>query len=240
MKKKMGAALLAASIPGLVFSVSAIPVALGEDASMSSSIVTEEECTWYLLNAPTELALVPADPDAEYEGEALDISATVSDFNVHSSGNVNGGTTTTHAECTFYGTGNVSRPIVDLTISDAAFDATYGVDNTADAEVSFSLNAGNALDFSWGGAVCDDKWTKATVNLHADALTDTFLTITQVANVTDPVADGDPGSNDRCIDTVTIGVTIPADMKPASPGAEYTWTGPTLTTSLDTSLVDAG
>lgn len=83
-KKQIGAALLAASIPGLVFSVSAVPVALGEDASMSSSIVTEEECTWYLLNAPTELALVPADGDAEYEGEALDISATVTDFNVHS------------------------------------------------------------------------------------------------------------------------------------------------------------
>jgi len=210
-------------------------MALGQDANMSSSILTEEECTWVMMNAPSSLALAPAVAGTEYEGVALDISVTSSDFDVHSTGNLD--TTPTldsHNECTFYGEGNVTRPIVAMTIADADFTATYD-SGTADTNLDFSLDADNALDIAWSATDCNVKWTQSGLNLHASALTGTLLTIPVIGNVTDPVADGLAGSNDRCQEDIGFTVTIPANMKPASPGQTYTWTGPTLTTALSTS-----
>lgn len=234
MNKKMGAGLLAASLPGLIFAVSAVPVALGVDAEMESIITTEEECTWVMMNAPSSLTLAPSDASAEYEGVALDIQATVTNFDVHSTGNLD--TTpslTEHNECTFYGTGNVTRPIVSMAIGDGDFTATYG--GTADTGLDFSLDADNAFDIAWVGDDCAVKWTQSGLNLHATALTGTAVTIPVIGDVTDPVVDAVAGSNDRCQDDLSFTVTIPANMKPASPGADYTWTGPTLTTTLSTS-----
>lgn len=240
MNKKIGAGLLAASIPGLIFAVSAVPVALGETSSMSSSITTEEECTWKMLNAPSSLSLGPATAGTEYEGVALDISASISDFDVHSTGNLDTSpTTTTHNECTFYGAGNRTRPIVTMAIEDGDFGATYGASPTADAAMDFSLDAANALDIVWGGTACDAKWTKSTLGLHATGLSGIALQIPTVTDVTDPIADANAGSNDRCLDSVSFTVTIPANKKPASPGATYTFTGPQLTTTLSTSTTSA-
>lgn len=238
MNRKQGVGLFLASLAGMTLSMAmaAAPGALGTDAGMSSEIVTQEECTWYLLNAPTSIALTTDDPDQEYEGVLMTVSASISDFNVHSSGNVNAGSTTTHAECTFYGTGNVSRPIVTLTIGDLDFDAAYASTSgqVADTGVSFDLASTNALDFTWLASDCAAKWTQNDLGLYTAATATTFLEIALVANVTDPVASG-AGQNDRCIDDVYIEVDIPANMKPDSPGATYTWTGPTLTTALTTS-----
>lgn len=238
MNKKFGASLLAASVPGLIFSISAVPMAMGVDAGMSSEIVTEEECTWKMMNAPSSLALTPAVAGTEYEGVALDISATTTDFDVHSTGNLD--TTPaldSHNECTFYGTGNVTRPIVSMAIGDGDFTATYDDSGTAtaDAGLDFALDADNALDIAWSAGDCDAIWTQSGLNLHATALTGTLVTIPLINDVTDPVADGLAGSNDRCVDDIGFTVTIPANMKPDAPGKTYTWTGPTLTTTLSTS-----
>ena len=235
MKKMVGASLLAASVPGLIFSITAVPMALGVDAEMSSEITTEEECTWVMLNAPSDFELEPSDAGAEYEGVALSISATITNFDVHSTGNLDTSPTIdSHNECTFYGEGNVTRPIVSMTIGDGEFTATYA-SGTADVALDFELDGDNALDIAWSGVDCDAIWTQSGLNLHATALTGTLLTIPVIGNVTDPVADGLPGSNDRCLEDIGFTVTIPANMKPASPGATYTWTGPTLTTALSTS-----
>jgi len=233
MKKMVGASLLAASVPGLIFSITAVPMALGVDADMSSSILTEEECTWVMLNAPSNFELEAAS-GAEYEGVALTVSATTTNFDVHSTGNLDTSPTIdSHNECTFYGEGNVTRPTVAMTIGDGDFTAAYS--GTADAALDFELDADNALDIAWSATDCDAIWTQSALNLHASALTGTLLTIPLIANVTDPVADGLSGSNDRCLDDIEFEVIIPANMKPASPGATYTWTGPTLTTALSTS-----
>jgi len=233
MKKTVGASLLAASVPGLIFSITAVPMALGADADMSSSILTEEECTWVMLNAPSNFELEAAS-GAEYEGVALTVSATTTNFDVHSTGNLDTSPTIdSHNECTFYGEGNVTRPTVAMTIGDGDFTAAYS--GTADAALDFELDADNALDIAWSATDCDAIWTQSALNLHASALTGTLLTIPLIANVTDPVADGLSGSNDRCLDDIEFEVIIPANMKPASPGATYTWTGPTLTTALSTS-----
>ena len=121
-----------------------------------------------------------------------------------------------------------------MTIEDGVFSATYD-SGTADTPLDFSLDTDNALDIAWSGNDCADIWTQSALNLHASALTGTVITIPVIGNVTDPVADGDALSNDRCLDDIGFTVTIPPNMKPNSPGASYTWTGPTLTTALSTS-----
>lgn len=246
MKKRLSAGLLALGLPGLMFSAAAIPAATAttENAETSSEIVTEEECTWYLLNAPGTVSLGPADPTAEYEGEALDISATFTDFNVHSSGNVNAGDETTHAECTFYGDGNVVRPIVNMQIADSDFDATYadGGSDTEDSNMDFSLGDSNALDVSWASSACDAKWTQNSLGLYGGSgdatLSAILLEIGAVSGVTDPVP-ATADANDRCKENITIGLTIPANKKPAEPGKTYTWTGPNVVTALSTSGTDS-
>ena len=247
-KKLAGVLGLTVSIPGLIAALAAVPMAAAtsgdQTADTTSVITTEEECTWYLLNAPGTLTLAPATAGTEYEGIALDISATVTDFNVHSSGNQNAGDETTHQECTFYGDGNKSRPIVTVTASDSAFDAAYvdsdadGTPTVTDDPMSFTVTDTNALDLTWAANNCDAKWAQTDLTLYgadgATTLSEVILEITDVATVTSNVA-ATADANDRCKEDITVGVQIPANMKPASPGDTYTWTGPTVTTALTTS-----
>ena len=240
MNRTKGASLLAMSLAGLVYVVSAVPGAMGsegdQDAGMESVITTEEECTWKLLNAPSSISLTNADPDAEYEGLEMTVSATIENFDVHSTGNMDESPSiSAHNECTFYGTGNVSRPIVDISINAGSFSAS-AENGGADANLDFTTDVSNALDFSWADQDCDALvWTQSEPSLYSGSLSATLLEITDVNAVTDPVIDGLEGSNDRCLDDLSVEVVIPANMKPLYPGEQYTWSGPTLTTALTTS-----
>lgn len=222
---------------GVVANATGVDDDTAQGATTDSTVLTEEQCTWFMIGAPTTITMVPGfEPDdpstpLEYTGGDLAISADLAnDINVYSSGNLGTGTATTNSECSFYTP--VTAPVISWSITDANFDATYGA-STADTNLDFELSSSLPLTIDLQNkaagataAQCDDSFEVNDLDLFLGALTGVGMTIPTVADVTSPVA---TDAGDRCVTSVTVGTTIPAiTTQPAAPGVDYTWTGPTL------------
>jgi hypothetical protein len=237
-KKFAGIALMAISSFTLsVNTVLSTASATPEDTSVpvSSEVVTEELCTWYLLGAPSTIALAPASPDTEYEGDLVEVSASFTgsldeDLNVYSSGNVDAGDRTSYGNCTFYSA--VTRPIVTMSIADSDFTASANVSGTptVDSAMAFAAVDGNEFIVNETSS-CSEAWTATDLSLKTGALSGVVMTIPTLGDVDDRVT----SSNDRCIADLVIKINIPGSKTPAYPGRTYTWSGPGFTTALTTS-----
>jgi hypothetical protein len=236
-KKFAGIALMA--ISGFTLSVNTVlSTASATPAPTSTEVVTEELCTWYLLGAPSSIALAPASPETEYEGDLILVSdsfteALEEELNVYSSGNVSAGGRATYGNCTFYSA--VTRPIVTMSITDSDFTASANVSGTAtaDSTMNFQATTGNEFIVDQTSTTCTSVWTRADLSLKdtgAD-LTGVVMTIPILGDVEDRVT----SSNDRCIADLVIKINIPGGKTPAYPGSTYTWSGPEFTTALTTS-----
>ena len=230
------------AISGFTLSVNTVlstASATPEDTSVpvSSEVVTEELCTWYLLGAPSTIALAPASDLTEYEGDLVEVSAsfteeTLEELNVYSSGNVGTSDSTTHANCTFYSA--VTRPIVTMSIDDNEFTASamVGTTPTADAPMDFSAIAENEFIVDQTSS-CAAKWTVSNLSLKdtASTLSGVVMTIPTLAVVDGRVTT----DNDRCIADLVIKINIPGGKTPTYAGKTYSWSGPGFTTALATS-----
>jgi hypothetical protein len=197
-------------------------------------VVTEELCTWYLLGAPSTIALAPASPETEYEGDLVEVSASFTEtneeeLNVYSSGNVSMGDRADWGNCTFYSA--VTRPIVTMSIGDPDFTASamVGVTPTADAPMDFEAVEGNPFTVNQTSSCAE--WTATDLSLIDVALTGVVMTI-PIGDVDDRVTGT---GNDRCKADLQIKINIPGSKTPTYPGRTYTWSGPGFTTTLTTS-----
>lgn len=232
IKKIAGVALVAVS--GLVLSLSAnFATASAQNASTSSSVVTEELCTWYMLGAPSSITLAPASEGTEYEGDAIEVSDTFDsiggeDLNVYSSGNVTSGSRSTYGNCTFYSA--PTRPTVTMSIASDSFTASAATGG-ADSSMNFVASTGNELDVDQSSS-CAAKWTATDLALKSSALSGDLITISTIGDVDSRVTGT---GNDRCSADFTVKINIPAGKTPTYPGQTYSWSGPTFTTALTTS-----
>ncbi len=230
-KKLAGSTLIAVS--GLLFSLStSFSNASAEPAATSTSVVTEELCTWYMLGAPSSISLTPAVAGTEYEGDAILVTdsfeaADSADLNVYSSGNVTQGSRSTYGNCTFYSA--ASRPTVTMSISDADFTASAGVGGL-DIPMDFAAETDNELLVDQT-STCVAKWTAVDLSLKTGALSGVPLTIPTLADVDSRVTSS---GNDRCSADFTIKINIPGSKTPTYPGQTYSWSGPAFTTALNT------
>ena len=230
-KKLAGVTLIAVS--GLLFSLStSFSNANADPAATSTSVVTEELCTWYMLGAPSAIALTPSIAGTEYEGDEILVSdsfveADETELNVYSSGNVTQGNRSTYGNCTFYSA--ATRPTVTMSISDGDFTASAGIGG-ADTVMDFEANTENSLvvdqTSSW-----DAKWTAADLSLKAAAPSGVPLTIPTLSAVDNRVTGT---GNDRCKADFTIKINIPGSKTPTYPGQTSSWSGPSFTTALTT------
>ncbi len=231
LKKSLGVALLAVS--GLMISLGlSFSSANAETATTDTSVVTEELCTWYMLGAPSTIALTPAVPGTEYEGDLIEVSASFEEanedeLNVYSSGNVTAGDRTTFGSCTFYSA--ATRPTVTMSISDADFTADASLGG-ADAGMDFEATTGNEFQVDQTSS-CDVKWSTSDINLKSGALSASPMSIATLADVDARVT----SANDRCKADLTVSIDIPGGKTPVYPGQTYSWSGPSFTTSLSTS-----
>lgn len=231
IKKIAGVALVAVS--GLILSLSAnFASASAETAATSSSVVTEELCTWYMLGAPSSITLAPASAGTEYEGDAIEVSDAFTasaneDLNVYSSGNVTSGSRSTYGNCTFYSA--PTRPTVTMSIGDADFTAS-AASGGADNAMDFAATTGNELDVDQSSS-CAAKWTATDLALESSALSGDLITISTIGDVDSRVTGT---GNDRCSADFTVKISIPAGKTPTHPGQTYSWSGPTFTTALTT------
>lgn len=231
---------------GVVANATGVDDDTAQGSSTDSTVLTEEQCTWFMIGAPSTITMVPGfeedgETALEYTGDDLAISADLADdINVYSSGNLGTGTATTNSECSFYTP--VTAPVITWSINDAEFDATYG-GSTADTNLDFTLSSSLPLTVDLDNKAadatsekCDDSFEVNDLSLFEDSLTAVGMTIPTVTDVTSPVA---TDAGDRCETSVTVGTTIPAiTTQPAQPGVDYTWAGPTLQIVRSTSEVD--
>ena len=234
-KKIAGIALIA--ISGFTLSVNTVlSTASATPVPTSTEVVTEELCTWYLLGAPSSIALAPAVDGTEYEGDSVEVSASFAEaseeeLNVYSSGNVSAGDRTTYGSCTFYSA--ATRPVVTMSIADSDFTASADVSGTptADATMDFAAITGNEFKVDQT-STCTAKWTAADLSLKTGALGGVVMTIPALVDVDDRVTGT---GNDRCKADLEIKINIPGSKTPTYPGRTYTWSGPGFTTALTTS-----
>jgi hypothetical protein len=234
-KKIAGIALIA--ISGFTLSVNTVlSTASATPVPTTTEVVTEELCTWYLLGAPSTIALAPASEDTEYEGDLILVSASFAasseeELNVYSSGNVSAGDRDSYGNCTFYSA--VTRPIVTMSIADSDFTASANVSGTptADAPMDFEATTGNEFIVDQT-STCSAAWTRADLSLKTDALTGVVMTIPNLGDVDGRVTGT---GNDRCKADLTIKINIPGGKTPAHAGKTYSWSGPGFTTALTTS-----
>ena len=234
-KKFAGIALMA--ISGFTLSVNTVlSTASATPVPTTTEVVTEELCTWYLLGAPSTIALEPEVPETEYEGDAIVVSTSfvelvdAAELNVYSSGNVSSGGRSTYSNCTFYS--SVTRPIVTMSIDDEDFTATAGTGGL-DVPMDFDAVTDNELIVNQTSS-CGVAWTTTDLTLKTAALTGVVLSIPLIASVDSRVT----SSNDRCKADLEIKISIPAGKTPTYPGQTYTWSGPGFTTALTTSSSD--
>lgn len=238
---------------GVVASATGVDDDSAQTSTADSTVLTEEQCTWFMIGAPTSITMVPGFEDdgttpLEYTGDNLPISADLSaDINVYSSGNLGTGTESTNSECSFYTP--VESPVLTWSISDADFAATYVEDGTTktDLPLDFELSSALPLEIDLqnkaagallDGVACDASFEVNDLDLYIGALSGIGVTIPTVSDVTSPVA---TDAGDRCVTSVRVGTTIQSiDTQPAAPGLDYTWTGPTVQIVRSTTQNDKG
>ena len=234
-KKIAGIALIA--ISGFTLSVNTVlSTASATPGTTTAEVVTEELCTWYLLGAPSAIALAPANPETEYDGDLVEVSASFTEsleeeLNVYSSGNVSAGDRASYGNCTFYSA--ATRPIVTMSIADEYFTASADVSGTptVDSTMDFEAVEGNPFTVNQTSS-CLAAWTAADLSLKDNALAGVVMTIPTLGDVKVRVTGT---GNDRCKADLEIKINIPGGKTPTHPGRTYSWSGPGFTTALTTS-----
>lgn len=220
-------ALVALSVIGSAQADWTDPVGNG-DGSTSSEVSTNLWCTWYVNGVDGDISLAPVVEGAEYEGEALELAGAVDNQEALVAGWISGENPTIATQdsydCSWYrawkgltvtvtsaGTGFSASAAVGG--DDAAMD--FGLD-TAPIAVTYTENPGDA---------CSADWTLASgmeINSDGDNVDAAVIPYS-----------GSMPTNESCSWDTTYGVTIPAGKSPSFPGQNYSFVGPTLTTSVE-------
>lgn len=244
-RKLAGATVLSLALPGLIASLAVMPAAnanISSDAGdgnlssgneLSSEATMEQQCKWVLIGAPSSITLSPTTPGAEYNGNRLELGSDLaSDISIHSTGNLDGSIGyDSFEDCAFFD--NIFKPTATLTIGDTNFTASVGGD--ADTGMDFSVTESNSLDFTFtlDSTNCDADWTTKAETLSLSSTAAGTILDLDLSKVTSPVTS--ETNNDKCkLSSGNVKINIPEGKNPEQAGADYTFSGPTLTTALST------
>lgn len=230
-KKKIAAGLAAACLPLMMVAIS-VPAASAE-TGVASTVEAKDQCEWGIGGFTGNLTL---SSETKYEGEALAVSATITGLTLGLSGALdeNNGISGSSTECSFYN--DPQQGIARFTLGETtSFAASYGA-GVDDDDMDFTLTQGNGLDL----AADDDDIASCTGFSNNDADfrnaaddEDIFL-MSSVNNLYGA------GSGPRCSPSIVVSTTIPASTgAPAGAGQIYSFSGPSLTITLQTSDVVA-
>jgi hypothetical protein len=213
------------------------------DATTSAAVDTKELCVWYVSGVAGDVALIPdAGADTLYDGTVMDLTSgdTMTDVQIYVSGNdpdeEGGGTIDAHRDCTFYG---VAEGIsFQAELEAGSFLATDG-DDARDEDMDFAPGDESSLVYDATGDGCrsgadgtGNDWTIVDLEaVNGGGVAATAIATLAVADVVAQQSDTNE-QNSACIVSQVVTVSVPDDLTPASPGTNYTFTGPTLTFSF--------
>lgn len=222
-KKNLAGALIASVSLPLMLATFSVPLA--NAASVSSTVVTVDNCKWVMANVPGSIDMTS---EAIFNGDALVVSAVIEAPTLGLSG-----TTTTVAaqgastECSFYN--SVIDASVSAGIDATSFVANYGASNTPDTTMDFDIGPTAPLDLVFSVESCNvdpiTGWAANPVEFTSIATTEMF----SFTSLDDEYV---AGAAPICHPEVTVDLTIPQRTSvPEGAGQQYNWDGPTITFS---------
>ena len=247
-KKALAGGALVISLGALALGVSGVGPALatsegplpsgGGDTDLTASTLTGAWCGWYLTDVSSELVLEPVNAlETTYVGTAIDLTATdllgssafVGGTDVHDDDTTN---------CSWYGAPNQQAVEVSIEADSANFEAMAEFYNDeTDTSMDFSLNSDNPLTITVDEDLATDEVTGLRLYCNGFDVTEvTTIYGTLLDLISNPISSAvytDVGTTDRCDWDVTYSTSIPAGLVPTYGGTTYSYTGPTLTTTLE-------
>lgn len=208
----------------------------GTTTSTSSTLDTQEKCTWYVTGIPGSVALDVAEgsgTNGKYDGTTLNLTKTLgSNLTAYTSGNGGTGTADANSECTFYN----SKTGISITNSISSYSVSAAVEGgSSEAGMGYNLASDNPLSITYSEGTCwsagdsdevTSGWTIGNASLYgagnntATVMSLAFASTAQVNSTS---------SSERCSSGAVYAMKVPANKEPAAPGSNYIFTGPTVT-----------
>jgi len=208
MLKNKRAAGLAAAGAGLALVVASIAVGgavaeeadgVNEPATTAGSAAMKEQCTWFITGVQTAVTMDAG--GAEYDGQALEMSAVPGALSVFYSGNEGGGTINAHSACTWFGAANADGITVNMSADGGDFTAV--AESGADSGMDFSTGPdADAFVVDFTAPDCrssngtGDAWVVQDLVVAGEAIDTDVMDLT-AANTTGLPSDA-AGDNDAC------------------------------------------
>jgi hypothetical protein len=213
----------------------------GATSATTSTVDSQEKCTWYLsgIQASISLEVTAGGTGGKYDGTEMTLNkSTDADLTVYTSGNQGAGTADANTECTFYNGKagvSVSNSISSYNVTAADVD---GFDNAMD----FNLSLTNPLKITytettcWNGGDEDESPNDWTVNSSAINMYGAGNNSGSVMSLAyaDTLQVNTTSISERCSAGSSYELKVPAGLEPTRPGNDITFTGPSV--SFDVTL----
>jgi hypothetical protein len=240
INKKM-AALLAVPVSALLviagtqssigaFAATGIEGEAVTDVTTSASADSILQCAWRIGGVASTVALANTDPELEYVGSEYALVGSDEGIKIFLSGDA-----TESTRCSFYN--DYKGAQVKVSWDGTAFTSST-VANPSDTSLSWNVSE-KALGIAYTDADCAVDW----VTEDALTISDTFTAGSEIkpaailATSVDTSAEYNPSAKTgstfpSCGFSASFSTAIPSNKTPNNPGAQYSFTGPELTTTL--------
>jgi hypothetical protein len=202
-------------------------------ATTGATAATIEDCEWYLDGVATDLSLIN-DSGMEYVGDDYELTATNDAVKIFLSG-----TNVEDDRCSFYDDVRGAGVEVSWTgpVGFANVDAS---DTSLDWQLGDALEVGpsvSSLDIAYTPVAgsCDvafgDGDSVSITNAATSPLTPAQISDVSTATYNPAAAEGS-ATFAKCTLNASYSVKLPGGRTPLNPGSSYTFTGPTITTTI--------
>jgi hypothetical protein len=239
MRKKKLAALLAIPVSTLLViggtQSSIVAFATEVDGTAATPITTAAsadtilQCGWRIGGVATTIALANNVPTLKYIGSEYALVGADTGISVFLSGG-----TDESVPCSFYN--DYKGAQVKVSWSGVDFTSRT-VAAPTDTSLSWAVSE-KPLNITYTDADCTDDWTAGdSVTVNAAYVSTAVVPASIFATAVNESVEYDPShvsvpTFPRCGFSATFSTAIPSNKVPSNPGSSYSFTGPTLTTTL--------
>ena len=213
----------------------------GDTSSTTSTVDSQEKCTWYLTGIQPSISLerTAGGTSGKYDGTEMTLGKNAAaDLTVYTSGSQGGGSANANTECTFYN----GKTGVAVANSISSYAVTATDDHGSDGAMGFNLSSSNPLKITYAQTTCwnagdDDQltngWTfnSSAINMYAAGHNSGNVMSLAVGKT---LQVNTTTSSERCSASSAYELKVPANLEPTHPGADITFTGPSV--SFDVTL----
>lgn len=207
----------------------------GDSSATTSTVDSQEKCTWFLtgIQASISLDVTAGGTNDKYDGTELTLGkAAAADLTVYTSGNQGAGTADGNTECTFYN----GKTGASVSNSISTYNVTAIDSVGADAAMDYSLSSSNPLKVTYVETTCwnngdsdgTNDWTVNGTAIDMYGAGNNSGSIMSLA-YGDTLQVNTTSASERCSASSNYVLKVPAGLEPTRPGNDITFTGPSVT-----------